>query len=115
MKMKLQDMAAESLSSTIVQRMNRNTAGTFLNTLNKITTENAPTDTRWNIFMIDESGFKINNKPGAVITENGSKNVHVLTSGGKSENITVIACCNAPEHILSPSNFQVGQQEGGIW
>ena len=43
----------------------------------------------------------MNNKPDTVITEKGSKNVHVLTSGGKSESITVIACCNAAGQFLS--------------
>jgi hypothetical protein len=76
-------MAAESSSLAIVQRMNRNIVGTFFNMLNKISTENTLTDTPWNIFKVDESGIKINNKPGAVIKEKGSKNVHVLTSGGK--------------------------------
>jgi hypothetical protein len=47
--------------------------------LNKITTENTHADTPWNIFKIDESGIKINNKPGVVITEKESKNIHTLT------------------------------------
>jgi len=100
--MKLQDMTAESLSLARVQRMNRNTVGTFFNILDEITTENTFADTPWNIFNIDESGININNKPGAVITEKASKNIHILTSGGKSENITVIACCNAAGQFLPP-------------
>jgi hypothetical protein len=36
----LQDMTAESLSLARAQRINRNTVGTFLNTLEKVATEN---------------------------------------------------------------------------
>ena len=100
MKLKLQDVTAESLSLATFQRTNRNTAGTFWNMLEKVATENTLAYTPWNIFKIDESGLQVNNKSGALITGKGSKNVHVLISGGKSENITVIACCNAAGHSL---------------
>jgi hypothetical protein len=102
MELKLQDVTAESLSLARVQRMNRHTVGAIFNMLKKLATENTLADTAGNIFKTDESGIQINNKPGVVITEKGSKNVHVLTSGGKSENITVIACCNAAGQFLPP-------------
>jgi hypothetical protein len=83
MKLKLQDVTAGCLSPAGVQRTNRNTVGTFWNMLEKVATENTLADTPWNIFKIDESGLLVNNKPGALITEKESKNVHVLISGGK--------------------------------
>ena len=85
MKLTLQDTTAESLSLARAQRMNRNTVGTFFNILEKVTTENKLSDTPGNIFKIDRSGIQINNKPGIVITEKWSKNIHVLTSGVMSE------------------------------
>ena len=53
-------------------------------------------DTRGNIFKTEESGIQVKHKPNIAIKENGSKIVPVLTSEGKSGNITVIACYNAP-------------------
>ena len=70
--------------------MNRNT-GTFFNVLEKVGTENNFSDTPGDIFIFDDSGIQINNKPNSLIAEKGSINVHVLTLGKKSENITVIA------------------------
>jgi hypothetical protein len=63
MKLKLQDMTSESRSLAGDERINRNTVGIFFNMLEKVTTENNPSDTLENIFNIDKSGIKINNIP----------------------------------------------------
>jgi len=63
--------------------------------LDRVADENNLSDTPGNIFDVDEIGIKINNKPDSAITEKGSKNVHDLTTGEKSDNIIVIACCNS--------------------
>ena len=84
MKLKLQVVTTESLSSARAQRMNRNTAGTFSNILEKVATGTNLSETRGIFFNIDENGVQINNKPGSVITEKGSKHGHVLTSTEKS-------------------------------
>jgi hypothetical protein len=76
--------------------MNRNT-GTYFNVLEKVGTENNFPDTPGNIFILDDSGIQLNNKPNSVIAEKGSINVNVLTLGEKSENTTVIAV-----QILTP-------------
>jgi len=68
MKLKLQDMTAESLSLARAEGMNRNPLGTFFNMLEKVATENNPSDTPAKIFNIYGNGIKINNKPGFVIT-----------------------------------------------
>jgi hypothetical protein len=60
----------------------------------KLVTENNLSERPWNIFNTDESGIQANNKTESVITEKGSSNVHVLTSGEKSENVRATACCN---------------------
>jgi hypothetical protein len=57
--------------------------------------ENNLSDTPGNTSDFEENGIKISNKPDSVRTQKGFKNVHVLTAGEKSDNITVIACCNS--------------------
>lgn len=54
------------------------------------------------IYNMDESGIQINNKPGKVVAEKGSKCVHVLTSKERGENVSVIACANAEGTFLPP-------------
>jgi hypothetical protein len=56
LKLKLQDITAESMSLARVERMNWNTFGTLCNVLEKIETENNPSDTPGNIFNIDKLG-----------------------------------------------------------
>jgi len=50
------------------QRTNRNTVGIFFNMLEKMATENNPSDTPGNIFNTDKRGIKIDNKPDSVMT-----------------------------------------------
>jgi len=80
--------------------------------LGKVATENNLSDTPGNICNIYESGIQINNKPDSVITDKGSKNVHVLTSGEKIKNVTVIACCNAAKQFLPPFLIFKGVKDG---
>jgi len=47
--------------------------------------------------------LQLNNRPGHVITEKGSKSVSSVISGEKGEIITVIACCNAEGIFLPPA------------
>ena len=98
----MQDMTAESLSVARSERMNRKDVGTLFNMLENVATENNLSDTPGNIFNIDESVIRINKKPASVITGKGSKSVRVLTSGGKCDSITLIACCNAASQFLPP-------------
>jgi hypothetical protein len=74
----------------------------FVNILEKLATKNKISDTPGNILNIDESGIKVSKKHDSAITENGSKNFHVLTLGENSENIAVTACCNAAGQLLPP-------------
>jgi len=49
--------------------------------LEKLVTKNKLSDTPGNILNIDGRGIQVSKKHDSVITENGSKNVHVLTLG----------------------------------
>jgi len=100
MKLKLLYMTADRLSLARGQIINRNILGIFFLILEKVATENNCSDTPGNICNIYESGIQINNKPDSVISDKGSENAQVLTSGKKSENVTVIACCNAAGQFL---------------
>jgi hypothetical protein len=81
--------------------MNGNIVGTLFNVLEKVATENNPSDTPGNICNIYGSGIQINNKPDSVVTDKGSENVDVLTAGEKSGNAAMMACCNAARQFLS--------------
>ena len=68
MKLKLQYMTAENLSLARAEKTKRKPIGTFFNMLEKVATENNPSDTLGNIFSLCGSGVHTNNKPGFVIT-----------------------------------------------
>ncbi|KAJ8878136.1 hypothetical protein PR048_022603 [Dryococelus australis] len=53
-------------------------------------------------FNTDESGLQLNNKPTGVIATKSVKDLHVLTSSEKGENVTVTACCNAEGTFTPP-------------
>jgi hypothetical protein len=81
--------------------MNRNTVGTFFSIMEKVVTDTNLYETRRNFFNIEENGIQINNKTDSVIAEKGYKNVHVLTFGEKSEDMTVTVSCNAALQFMS--------------
>ncbi|KAJ8940640.1 hypothetical protein NQ318_020697, partial [Aromia moschata] len=51
---------------------------------------------------MDETGVQLINKPGKVITTKGTKDVHVLTSKERGENVSVVACCSADGRFIPP-------------
>ena len=73
LKLKLQDVTAESLSSARAQRIKGDTAGTSFNILEKLATKNILSDTPRNFSNIDKSGMQINNKSDSLIKENRPK------------------------------------------
>lgn len=93
---------AQGLSLARANGMNRENVASFFATLETVMRENELFDHPENIFNVDESGLQANNQPDSVIAEKGSKSVHVLTSGEKGENVTVIGCCNAAGQFLPP-------------
>jgi len=70
--------------------------------MEKAATENNFSDSPGNIFNIDKSGNKINNKPDSTIREKCYKNVHVVPTGERRENIRQVACCTAAGQLLPP-------------
>ena len=65
-------------------------------------TENGLLNKPSNIFNMDETGLQLNNKPGFVIAQKGSKNVAAITSSEKGETITITSCCNAEGIFIPP-------------
>jgi hypothetical protein len=100
LKLKLQDVTGESLSSAKAQRINRDTAGTFFNILEKVATNIHLSDTPGNFFNTDKIGIQINNKPDSLIRVKGQKYSENI------DNITVIASC----HAVPCCNIQIRQQ-----
>lgn len=93
---------AEGLSLARAKGMNREEVGNFFELLTKILTENNLIGRPGNIFNMDEAGIQIINKPSKVLAPKGAKDVHVLTSRERGENVTVIGCCNAEGTFLPP-------------
>lgn len=60
---------------------------------------------------MDETGLQLNNRPGIVLAEKGSKAVATTTSTEKGETITVIACCNAKGNFLPPACIMKEQRK----
>ncbi|XP_046739568.1 uncharacterized protein LOC124407470 [Diprion similis] len=63
------------------------------------------------IFNMDETGLQLNNRPGYVLAEKGSKAVSTVTSTEKGETITVIACCSAEGTFLPPACIMKGKNK----
>jgi len=72
MKLKLQDMTAESLSVASAQRVNRNTFGTFFNVIENVVTENNLSDTPGNVSKVNRNRTQVNNS-NTVIIDKGPK------------------------------------------
>jgi hypothetical protein len=96
-------MTATSLSLAVVRRINWKIVASFLNMMEKLTTENNFSDPPGNIFNVDGSGNQINNKRDSAISEKCYKNAHVVPTGERSENITEVACCSAAGQLLLPT------------
>ena len=68
--------------------------------LKKVMSKKSLSGTPGNTFHIEESGTQINNKPEFVITEKWYQIFHVVTSGEKSKDITLVALRNAAVKFL---------------
>ncbi|CAH1974319.1 unnamed protein product [Acanthoscelides obtectus] len=82
--------------------MNREDARRFFELLDEVLTKNGLMEKPSCIFNMDETGVQLLNKPSKVVTKKGSKDVHVLTSKERGENVTVIACCSADGTFIPP-------------
>ncbi|XP_030762226.1 uncharacterized protein LOC115887043 [Sitophilus oryzae] len=82
--------------------LNKTVVEEYFSVLENVLTEYQLFEKPGNIFNIDESGLQLNNKPGYVIAEKGSKTVSNITSGEKGETISIVACCSAEGVFLPP-------------
>ncbi|CAH1973221.1 unnamed protein product [Acanthoscelides obtectus] len=94
---------AEGLSLLRARGMNREETSKFFQLLIDILTENNLLDKPSHIFNMDETGVQLINKPGKVLTTKGARDVHVLTSKERGENVTVVACCSADGRFIPPT------------
>lgn len=106
---------SEGLSLSRAQGLTREDADAYFNLLKSTLEENCLMQKPSNIYNVDETGLQLNNKPGLVLAEKGSKDVHKLTSGEKGENITAIVCCNAEGNFLPPVCIFKGVNKKAEW
>ncbi|KAJ8939864.1 hypothetical protein NQ318_017142 [Aromia moschata] len=95
---------AEGLSLSRARGMNRDDVRQFFNLWNQVVTEYNLLEKPSHIFNMDETGVQLINKPGKVITTKGTKDVHVLTSKERGENVSVVACCSADGRFIPPES-----------
>lgn len=97
---------AEGVSNARAVGLNKTVVEEYFSVLENVLTEYQLFEKPGNIFNIDESGLQLNNKPGYVIAEKGSKTVSNITSGEKGETISIVACCSAEGVFLPPMYFK---------
>lgn len=105
---------AEGVSLSRCQGMNRDEVNTYFNLLEATLLEGGLMNKPSNVFNMDETGLQLNNKPGYVIAEKGSKNVAAVTSAEKGETITIISCCNAEGFYLPPACIFKGKNKSDL-
>jgi hypothetical protein len=92
---------AEGISLSIAQGMNKEETPKYFDLLKKTLMENDLMKKPGHMFNLDKSGLQLN-KPGYVLAKKGSTDIHFLMSVEKGETISVMACCSAEGHFLSP-------------
>jgi hypothetical protein len=102
---------SQGLSVARGEGINRESVAHFFNILLRVYEDNDFFTRPANVFNMDETGCQLNNVPGKVVATKGAKDVHVLTSTEKGENISVIACCNAEGQFLPPAVIFKGVRE----
>lgn len=100
---------AEGISLNRVHAMNHNEVQQYFNLLTKCLEENNLFNKPGHIFNMDETGLQLNNRPGIVLAEKGSRNVCSVTSTERGETITLITCCNAEGNFLPPACVMKGK------
>lgn len=106
---------SEGLSLARAQGLTKEDAENYFDLLKCILIKHNLMDKPSNIYNVDETGLPLNNKPGFVLAEKGSKDVHYLTSGEKGESITAIVCCNAEGNFLPPVCIFKGVNKKAEW
>ncbi|XP_057653938.1 uncharacterized protein LOC130892510 [Diorhabda carinulata] len=102
---------AEGVSLARCNGMNKEKVSAYFNLLETTLMEAGLVNKAGHIFNMDETGLQLNNKPGYVIAQKGSKNVAAITSSEKGETITVISCCNAEGFYIPPACIFKGKNK----
>lgn len=102
---------SEGVSIARRQGMNRVEVNAYFDLLEKNLLDNDLMSKPNCIFNMDESGLQLNNRPGHVLAEKGTKAVSTITSTEKGETITIIACCNAEGMFLPPACIMKGKNK----
>lgn len=102
---------AEGLSMARSLALNKEEVFSYFNLLEQVLNENELFDKPGSIFNVDETGLQLNNRPGQVIAEKGSKAVSNITFAEKGETITVVACCNAEGVFIPPVSIMKGKNK----
>lgn len=93
---------AQGISLARAEGMNRQEVDAYFKLLKEVLQKNNLMEKPGSIFNMDETGVQLNNEPGAVVAEKGTKSVHVLSSSERGETVTVVACANAEGVFLPP-------------
>lgn len=102
---------AEGVSINRSLGMNKKDVAEYFQLLENILTENDLMNKPGHIYNMDETGLQLNNRPGHVIVQKGSKNIASISSGEKGETITVITCCNAEGVFIPPTCVMKGKNK----
>lgn len=93
---------SEGVSKNRALGMNKNVVQQYFDLLSSVLKDNDLIEKPGNIFNMDETGLQLNNRPGEVIAEKGSKSVNTITSGEKGETVTVVSCFSGEGSYLPP-------------
>lgn len=85
------------------QRTNIAAVASYFTLLEKTLEENNLFNKPGHLFNVDDLVLQLNNRPGNVIAQKGSKVATSVASTEKGETITLISCCNAEGYYLPPA------------
>lgn len=106
---------SEGVSLARTAAMNKKEVGEYFDLLEQIMTEHSLFEKPANIFNIDETGLQLNNRPGEVLAQKGSKVVSTVTSTEKGETISLVVCCNAEGNFTPPAVIMKGKNKKKEW
>lgn len=102
---------SEGVSLARTNAMNRSEVNDYFQLLEGVLMKDGEMIAPNCVFNMDETGLQLNNRPGHVLAQRGSKAISTITSTEKGETITVIACCNAEGTFLPPACIMKGKNK----
>ncbi|CAH1984760.1 unnamed protein product [Acanthoscelides obtectus] len=101
---------SEGMSAARCLNMNREVVASYFNLLENTLIEYNLINKPARIYNVEETGLQMNNKPGFVIAQRGSKN-SAVTSAEKGETISVITSCNTEGSFIPPTCIFKGKNQ----